>query len=317
MALVFEAWRQYENDHFVGAEAKARAVIDHVNREHPAPGLVSHLASQFALAKAWGAEACNERDELQLEWDRELDNLERRQEQIERAHAHTDCEHEDWTNAHDLGECLARSVAELAAQRNDLRAQLAAAVAACHSLVAWWDDPKADEDDCPEPALRHVLADAAQAAREHDERVRAATLAESGAERDSLRAQLDSLLAKVTWMLTAPDFDRAAVERRVGLMPMTELHAIADAYIERVRSEERERAEKRVRELERLIADRLDQSFATGTMALAERCKPAVLALRGVVERARCKGERAHECETCRPNREAIETLERAFGVTP
>lgn len=277
--------------------------------------------AQLALAMQWGAEACTERDELQLEWDRELDNLERRQEQIERAHAHTDCEHEDWTNAHDLGECLARSVAELSAQRNDLRAQLAAVVAAGRGVLF--------DSECVATvlrqfnglnlyvALRTVLADTAQAAREHDERVRAAALAESGAERDSLRAQLDSLLAKVTWMLTAPDFDRAAVERRVGLMPMTELHAIADAYIERVRAEERERAEKRVRELERLIADRLDQSFATGTTALAERCKPAVLALRGVVERARCRGERAHECETCRPNREAIETLERAFGVTP
>ena len=55
-----------------------------------------------------------ERDEAGRDWEREHDRAAAREEQIEEAHAHTGCERE-WTNLHDLGDCLARSVAEMAA----------------------------------------------------------------------------------------------------------------------------------------------------------------------------------------------------------
>ena len=47
-ALVFEAWRQYEDDSRVGAEAKARAVIAAVDAQHPAPALPRDVAMRVA-----------------------------------------------------------------------------------------------------------------------------------------------------------------------------------------------------------------------------------------------------------------------------
>lgn len=44
MALVFEAWRQYEDDSRVGAESKARAIIAAVDAQHPAPALPRDVA---------------------------------------------------------------------------------------------------------------------------------------------------------------------------------------------------------------------------------------------------------------------------------
>jgi len=54
-----------------------------------------------------------ERDEAQRDWEREHERLAAREAQIERAHAHTRCERE-WTNLHDLGDCLTHAVADMA-----------------------------------------------------------------------------------------------------------------------------------------------------------------------------------------------------------
>ena len=47
-ALVFESWRQYEDDSRVGAEAKARAIIAAVDAQHPAPALPREVLTRVA-----------------------------------------------------------------------------------------------------------------------------------------------------------------------------------------------------------------------------------------------------------------------------
>ena len=289
-------------------EAMAELAEAHMNAEQ--------LASQLALAKAWGAEVCATLDWLTRDsgvthsmvgaWldegpvalARETQRADRAEAERDEARSERDAlvEAEHAMHMRIRGEydsTIAASwrakVAEVEAERDAMRKERDEAQRGRTSMAAvnaaLRDYPDADVSALWVPASealeyqgcwhRDVAkgraaiekrdADLAAARAQLSETVEALRLArneilsgidaeqlritreiqearrEAERERDSLRAQLDSLLAKVTWMLTAPDFDRAAVERRVGLMPMTELHAIADAYIERVRAEERER----------------------------------------------------------------------------
>lgn len=219
------------------------------------------VESHLALAMAWGAEVCARLDdETAVGWGVEHARCEA-MERAERAEAERDAMRKERDEAQRGRTSVSAVNAALRDYPDaDTSALWVPASEALEYQACWHRDvakgrAAIEKRDADLAAARAQLSETVEALRLARNEILSGIDAEqlritreiqearreAERERDSLRAQLDSLLAKVTWMLTAPDFDRAAVERRVGLMPMTELHAIADAYIERVRAEERER----------------------------------------------------------------------------